>query len=126
MNMLRILIIAILLTGCANKGGHLELEDLASANQSHLSQISIGMSKNDVFLRMGNSTSETHDGIVNNPWTVESFMDKDGSQCEILYYVTHKNQPFTPVRKSLTTAVVLKDGKVVGLGENALQQFKQP
>jgi len=82
------------------------------------------MNKNDVIALMGNSTAKTGDGIVNNPWTVETSVGKDGAQYEALYYVTRKNQPFTPVRKSLTTGIVLKDGKVVGWGENALQQYR--
>jgi hypothetical protein len=128
MNALSMLVIAILLSSCANRGGagQLALADLASANQSNLAQLSVGMSKKDVFARMGNSTAKTRDGVVNNPWTVESSVGKDGAQYEVLYYITRKNQPFTPVRKSLATGVVFKDGKVIGWGENALQQYKSP
>jgi len=118
------LVIAVVLSGCASLGGHLTLAELASANQSKLAQLSVGMNKNDVIALMGNSTAKTGDGIVNNPWTVETSVGKDGAQYEALYYVTRKNQPFTPVRKSLTTGIVLRDGKVVGWGENALQQYR--
>ena len=124
MRALTMLVIAVVLSGCASLGGHLTLAELASANQSKLAQLSVGMNKNDVIALMGNSTAKTGDGIVNNPWTVETFVDKNGAQYEALYYVTRKNQLFTPVRKSLTTGIVLKDGKVVGWGENALQQYR--
>jgi hypothetical protein len=128
MNALSMLVITILLCSCASREGtgQLTLADLASANQSNLAQLSVGMSKKDVFSHMGNSTAKTRDGIVNNPWTVESFVGKDGAQYEVLYYITRKNQPFTPVRKSLATEIVFKDGKVIGWGENALQQYKSP
>lgn len=82
------------------------------------------MSKNDVISLMGNQTAMTHDGVVNNPWTVESTVGKDGAQYEALYYITRTNQPFTPVRKSLATAIVIKGGKVVGWGEDALERYK--
>jgi hypothetical protein len=123
------LVIAAVLSGCASRGGqvaggHLTLAELASVNQSKLAQLTVGMSKNDVIALMGNSTAKTGDGLVNNPWTAETFVGKDGAQYEALYYITRKNQPFTPVRKSLTTGIVLKDGKVVGWGEIALQQYR--
>ena len=82
------------------------------------------MSRRDVIALMGNQTAKTGDGIVNNPWTVEASIGKDGAQYEGLYYVIRKNSPFTPVRKSLTTTIVIRDGKVVGWGEDALQQYK--
>jgi len=104
--------------------GHLTLAELAASNQSKLAQLSVGMSKNAVISLMGTQTSKTRDGVVNNPWTVEASVGKDGAQYEALYYITRKNQPFTPVRKSLTTAIVIKDGKVVGWGENALERYK--
>ena len=73
---------------------------------------------------MGTQTSKTNDGVVNNPWTVETSVGKDGAQYEALYYVIRKNQPFTPVRKSLTTAIVIRNGKVVGWGEKEFERYK--
>jgi hypothetical protein len=116
--------VVLLLLGCATRGEHLTLAELASANQSKLAKLSVGMNKSDVIALMGDRTAKTGDGIVNNPWTIEAYVGKDGAQYEALYYVTRKNQPFTPVRKSLTTGIVLKDGKVIGWGENALQQYR--
>jgi hypothetical protein len=118
------LVVAVVLLGCASRGEHLTLAELASANQSRLAKLSVGMNKSDVIALMGNSTAKTGDGIVSNPWTVEASVGSDGAQYEALYYVTRKNQPFTPVRKSLTTGIVLKDGKVVGWGENAVRQYR--
>lgn len=128
MNFLSILVFASLLFGCASHGGEQQrtLAELASDNQTQLTKISLGMSKSQVFAIMGNSTVNTHDGVVNNPWSTESFVGKDGGQYEILFYIIRKNQPFTPVRKSLATEIVLKDGKVNGWGESASQQYKLP
>jgi outer membrane protein assembly factor BamE (lipoprotein component of BamABCDE complex) len=115
--------IALLFVSCsvfAAEGERVSLGDLAASNQSKLIRLSIGMTKDDVLALMGTNTSKTHDGVVNNPWTSESFTDKGGVQTEVWYYVTRKNQPFTPVRRSLTTPVVFKNGKVVGWGNDAL------
>jgi outer membrane protein assembly factor BamE (lipoprotein component of BamABCDE complex) len=125
MRLVVVLSIVIAFSGCASRGG-LSLADLASANQSKVAQLSVGMGKEDVVALMGNATASTRDGIVNNPWTVETFTAKDGARYETLYYITRKNQPFTPVRKSLATGVVLKNGKVIGWGENALRELSKP
>jgi len=85
-------------------------------------RMSLGMTKSEVIALMGTATAKTNDGVVNNPWTAESFTDKGGAQYEVLFYVTRKNQPFTPIRKSLTTPIVLKDGKVIGWGDDALKR----
>jgi len=91
--------------------------------QAKLMRMSPGMRKEEVVALMGTDTAGTRDGIVNNPWTSEAFADKDGARYEVLYYVTSKNLPFTPVRKSLTTPVVLKDNKVIGWGKDALDRI---
>jgi len=96
-------VVAMMLVGCARVSGHLTLSELASSNQQKLSGLLVGMSKQDVLLLMGNATAKTGDGIVNNPWTVESFIGRQGEQYETLDYATRKNQPFTPLRKSLAT-----------------------
>jgi len=121
----RWLAVVVLLVSCsvfAEEGERVSLGTLAASNQSKLIRLSIGMTKDDVLALMGTNTSKTHDGIVNNPWTSESFTDKSGVQTEVWYYVTRKNQPFTPVRRSLTTPVVFKAGKVVGWGNDALSR----
>jgi len=133
MRALSAVIVALMLCACAGGGtsrtdagteGHLTLAELVAKNQSKVAQLSVGMSKKDVISLMGTQTSKTRDGVVNNPWTVETMAGKDGAQYEALYYITRVNQPFTPVRKSLATAIVLKSGKVVAWGENALDRYK--
>ena len=115
----------ILLISCTSSG-YLSLGELVTSNQSSLSHISIGMNKSTILNLMKSSAAKTGDGIVNNPWLTEAFIGKDGSQYEVLHYITRNNQPFTPIRKSLATKVVFKDGKVVGWGENADEQYKSP
>jgi hypothetical protein len=116
-----ILILAVLCFVTADRGECASLAELVASNQSKLIQMSVGMTKNEVTVLMGSDTAQTKDGIVHNPWIAESYTDKGGAQYEVLYYVTRKNPPFTPIRKSLTTPIVLKDGKVIGWGDAALQ-----
>lgn len=118
----------VVLGGCSSraaKPGYMSLADLASSNQGRLVNISLGMTKEQVIAAMGSDRAETNDGVVHNPWTVEGFTDASGARHEVLFYVTRPNQPFTPVRKSLTTPIVLTDGKVVGWGEEAVQRVNK-
>jgi hypothetical protein len=119
---LALVLVASVLSAHAAKP--LSLEALASANQAKLLHLSTGMTKEEVLSLMGEQTADTRDGVVNNPWTVETSVGEDGSFYEALYYVIRKNQPFTPVRKSLTTAIVLKDGKVIVWGESAFERYR--
>ena len=132
MRALSTVVVALVLLACsggtsrrdAGVEAQLTLAELAASNQARLVQLSIGMSKKEVILLMGNKTAKTPDGVVNNPWTVETSIGKDGAQYEALYYIIRKNQPFTPVRKSLATAIVFKNGTVIGWGENAFERYQ--
>lgn len=123
------LVLAIpLLTSCSARStprGQMSLAELASSNQAKLMRMSLGMTRAEVIALMGVDTADTNDGVVNNPWTVEGFIAESGAHYEVLYYVTKPNPPFTPVRKTLATPVVLKDNKVVGWGDAALQRINE-
>lgn len=80
------------------------------------------MTKDQVKDLMGATGAETRDGVVSNPWSAENFNGKDGAKHEVLFYITRKNPPFTPIRKSLMTPVVFKGNKVIGWGPAALQE----
>lgn len=81
MRALSTLVIVVVLSGYTTTSwGDLSLAELASANQSRLAQLSVGMNKNDVIALMGSRTAKTRDGVVNNPWTAETFVGKDGAQ----------------------------------------------
>lgn len=120
-----VVFLILLVASCSSRSvrnGQMSLAELASSNQTKLVHMSLGMSKKEVIALMGTNTADTNDGIVNNPWTVEGFVDDANARYEVLYFVTRPNQPFTPVRKSLTTPVVIKDNKVVGWGNDALER----
>jgi len=111
-------------TGPASAQEQQTLAELASSNQTKLMTLSLDMSKEEVISLMGSQPARTKDGIVNNPWIVETFVGKDGAQYEALYYIIRKNRLFTPVSKSLATAIVLKNGKVIAWGEHAFGQYR--
>lgn len=96
---------------------------LISRNLVNLNKLSIGMTKTEVLELMGSFAAETKDSLVPNPYKVEPFsLEKD--QYEVLYYLTKKYPPFTPIKLSQATPVVLKNGRVVGWGTGALQKVK--
>jgi hypothetical protein len=103
----------------ANRSDQVSLKELITSNQSKTAQLALGMSKAEVMALMGNKTAKTGDGVVNNPWLVEARLGSDGAQYEVLYYLTSKNPPFTPIRQSLTTPIVIKDGKVIAWGSGS-------
>lgn len=120
----RTTVIALALVSFSAQAEVVKLGTLVSTNQSNLSKLAVGMSKDDVIKTMGTNNAETKDGLAPNPWTTETFSGKDGGKYEVLYYLTRKNPPFTPLGKFLTTPVVLKNGKVSGWGNDALDAVK--
>ncbi len=120
----RIAALALAFTSLTAYGEELKLGGLVASNLTRIAKLSVGMSKADVIKTMGTDTAKTNDGIVNNPWTTETFSGKDGAKYEVLYYVTRNNPPFTPIGKFLTTPVILKGGKVTGWGNDALEKLQ--
>ncbi|MFO1429284.1 MAG: DUF3192 domain-containing protein [Candidatus Competibacteraceae bacterium] len=114
----------VLLLSCASMQGqeYVSLAELVAANQAGLAKLKVGLTEDSVMAAMGTEVVKTPEGIVNNPWARESFTDKDDAEYDVLYYLTTENQAFTPIRKALTTPVVLKNGLVVGWGDAALQR----
>lgn len=119
-----IAVVALIIAPLVVQAEQLKLGKLVESNIKSVSKLSVGMSKADVVKTMGTNTAKTNDGVIENPWTTESFTGRDGGKYEVLYYVTRKNPPFTPIGKFLTTPVVLKAGKVSGWGNEALEKVQ--
>jgi hypothetical protein len=68
---------------------------------------------------MGNIQSEVRDGPINNPWKIEIHGD-----LEILHYITSRHPPFMPIKAYQATPIVLKEGKVIGMGRGVLKEIK--
>ena len=96
---------------------------LISRNQANINKLSLGMSRAEVEHTMGAMEASTKDAIISNPYKVEPMLIGQ-SQFEVLYYLTRKYPPFTPIKISQATPVILKDGKVAGWGWDNLRDAK--
>lgn len=98
-------------------------KSLLSRNLMNLNKLSVGMKKLQVTEIMGNFAAKTGDSLVPNPYTTEPFSVR-GTQYEALYYMTRKYPPFTPIKLSQATPVVLKEGQLIGWSVETLQSAK--
>lgn len=119
-----VLLLSMVLVSCAGMGTGdrvkwVSYKTLISTNLANVSKLSVGMTKTQVLSTMGNLAASTKDTLVPNPYTVETFR-VGRSQYEVMYYMTQKYRPFTSIRLSQATPVVLREGVVVGWGSNVL------
>jgi hypothetical protein len=96
---------------------------LLSRNLTNLNRLSIGMTKQQVMDTMGSFQSKTANSVVPNPYISEPIL-VSGKTYEVFWYLTKKYPPFTPIKKSQATPVVLKDGVVIGWGDSFLASVK--
>jgi hypothetical protein len=119
---LRLLAVLIFSIGCAHRVSGLSYVDLLSNNRMNLQKLEVGMSRGEVEAIMGTTPSQTRNGLVPNPYEREILRRKDGSY-EVLYYLVEKYPPFTSIKRSQATPVVLKNGKVMGWGADVLNSI---
>lgn len=93
---------------------------LLSRNLANLSKLTVGMTKPQIMQAMGNFAAKTRDSYVPNPYKTESFI-VGKTQYEALYYMTQTYPPFTPIKLSQASPVVLREGQVIGWSVNASQ-----
>ena len=96
---------------------------LLSRNLVNLNKLRVGMTREQVFKTMGTFQSRTRDSVIPNPYKTERFI-VGKTQYEALYYLTDKYPPFTRIKLSQATPVVLKEGLVIGWGWEALRRAK--
>jgi outer membrane protein assembly factor BamE (lipoprotein component of BamABCDE complex) len=97
---------------------------LLSENQINILKISPGQTKQQVMDIMGSSQARVKSTFITNPFKQE-FFSVDKVDYEILYYLTRRYPAYTAIKVSQATAIVLKNGKVVGLGDEAVQKAKR-
>lgn len=112
-----------LLPAYADKVETVSYRTLLSRNLTNLNKLSIGMTKQQVMDLMGTFQSKTANSVVPNPYMSEPIL-VSGKTHEVLWYLTRKYPPFTPIKKSQATPIVLKDGKVIGWGDSFLASVK--
>lgn len=96
---------------------------LISRNVVNLNKLALGMTKEEAMDTMGRFVASTRNGVVPNPYKTEPF-SKDGKQYEALYYMTRKYPPFTSIKLSQATPVVLEDGRVIGWSLSVLENAR--
>lgn len=96
---------------------------LISRNQANINNLSLGMSRAEVDHTMGAMEASTNNATISNPYKVEP-MVVGASRYEVLYYLTRKYPPFTAIKDSQATPVILKEGKVIGWGWGNLSAAK--
>jgi|SRR5712664_528640 len=111
-------------TAGAGEDDKISYKELLARNNSGISQLALGMTKDQVVTLMKSYASEVRDGALSNPYKTESFQQGSDTY-EVLYYLTRAHPPFTPIRDSQATPVVLKNGKVTGWGQSALHGVRQ-
>ncbi len=107
----------LVLSGCSTYGTLLE------ENQSNILKISPGLTKKEVVEIMGTREATIKSTHVSNPYK-RDFFSLDNDEYEILYYLTRRYPSFTAVKESQATPIVIKNGKVVGIGAEALKRVK--
>jgi hypothetical protein len=120
-----VLFIAALAASCAmgtsDDGAEMvSYRTLLSRNVSNLNKLSLGMTKPQVVETMGNIAASTSNSVVPNPYKTEPFL-VGKTQYEALYYMTRKYPPFTSIKLTQATPVVLREGKVIGWSVQTLQ-----
>lgn len=118
---------ALLVLLCAFAGGAVACEtpyrELLAQNNANLARLALGMAKDEVVKVMGDCTTQVKGNPFGNPLRVEAWQ-KGADTYEVLYYLTRRYQPFTPVRESQATPVVLRNGQVIGWGKTALRDIR--
>lgn len=107
----------LFLSGCSTYG------TLIEENQSNILKISPGLTKKEVVEIMGTREATVRSTHVSNPYK-RDFFNMDNDQYEVLYYLTRRYSPYTAVKESQATPIVIKNGVVIGLGIEALNRVK--
>lgn len=122
----------VMLVGCASKQAadqaldgpeEVSYRTLISRNVVNLNKLSLGMTKDEAMDTMGRFVAPTRNSVVPNPYRTEPF-STDGKQYEALYYMTRKYPPFTSIKLSQATPVVIEDGRVIGWSLSVLEEAR--
>lgn len=116
-----LLLLTFLLAGCGprpprpvdpNQPRKVSSKFLWQNNNEKLTQIRLGMTREEVLGTMGNYRVKRHTGYVSNPLRAD-VLQRDGAEYEILYYEVK--------RWGAPTPVLLKNNSVVGWGQEAIR-----
>ena len=98
-------------------------ETWLAENQDNLQKISPGLTRNEVVEIMGTREARLKNMPVSNPYKSDVFT-LNNEDYEILYYLIRKPS-FSAIRESQATPVVIKNGIVIGVGNEAVKKAKR-
>ena len=113
------------LTGCiinvgdgeSDYGNNQSWEKRQKLNKYHISILKLGMTKERVLDLMGQPD-------INEAYLTEKKSDQAGSEIQVLFYRTQHNNSDSKTTKDECTPLVMRDGKLVGWGDNAYRFAK--
>ncbi|HEY9033547.1 MAG TPA: hypothetical protein VIN71_06405 [Pseudomonadales bacterium] len=114
-----IIALVLLLSGTAF-AEQVSYKELLRLNGQNIAQLKNGMSEAEVRKIMGSHSSAVRDGAIENPWKTEMLGD-----LKVLHYLVRRNPPFTPLLENQADPVILKKGKVIGVGRNYLKAARE-
>jgi len=82
-------------------------------NRANITRLSLGQDRPQVLSQMG------------EPNFTEAFTSADGSNYQVLFYRTHHEHGDGQTTKDETTALVFKNDKLIGWGDDALQRLNR-
>lgn len=107
MKALKILLIFVLIIGCASPA-----EFVRTKNRENLLRLTAGMNKFEVLQIMGTQTFEN----INNPYKVETPRGANGHVYEVLFYHTELRNQDDLIADDELTPIVFLDNQLIGWG----------
>lgn len=101
----------------------LSYKEFLAKNQTNILNVTAGMTKEQAISVMKDYSTEIPESRLGNPYKAESFRRGEDTY-EILYYLTRPHPRFAPIDDAQATPIVIKNGKVVGSGANALKGIR--
>jgi hypothetical protein len=114
------------LAACATNDGirRISYDSLLAENQINILKLSPGITKQQLLDTMGTSQGRVKSDLyVNNPYR-DDFFTVNNDNYEVIYYLTQRYRAFNNIKESQATPVVIKNGRVVGWGFDALAMAK--
>lgn len=125
MKNIKLLTVFLLILGCSaafadNDVKMIDYKEIINQNAQNINHVKIGMTISDVVNLMKNFQSEVKDGILNNPWKIES-----KGNTEIYHYLTRRHPPFTPILENQAVPVIFVNGLVSAVGRHYLKDARK-
>jgi len=119
--MKNIILLTLLLisVGCGNGGGY---KAMLLQNRANLLNLKVGMTKEQVLKTMDRNQDANRNNKITNPQKSD-MMTKGDDNYEIIYFMTKRNPPFTPIAYYQATPLVLKNDKLSGWGKQAVKSI---